>query len=102
MKDETKKEDKKPEQPNEKFVQVAVITTSGSYPDQGFDRTPENQKIRVILEQTARKLKITDTSGWVALVGDKELNIEANFVENGLQGEVEIDYGPREGGGGCA
>lgn len=84
------------------FVEVAVVTTSGSYPEDGYDRTPKNQKVSVILKQAAHKLHITDTTGWVALVDDKELKIEESYEDNGLSGQVEIDYGPREGGGGNA
>ena len=54
------------------------------------------------MKQAAHKLHITDTTGWVALVDDKELKIEESYEDNGLSGQVEIDYGPREGGGGNA
>ena len=101
MKDETKQQEKE-HHPVEQFVQVAVITTSGSYPENGYERTPKHQKIRVILQKAARALNITDTTDWIASVDDRELNIEGNYLENHLDGEVEIDYGPREGGGGCA
>lgn len=97
-----KEEGKAPKPPQGNFVQVVVVTTSGSYPETGLERTPQQQKIRVILEKAANKLEITGTNGWIALVGDRELNVEASYIENGLQGEIEIDYGPREGGGGCA
>lgn len=99
---EDKNETDKDRQKDHNFVEVAVVTTSGSYPADGFDKTPVHQKIRVILEQATKKLKITDTTGWVALHGDVELNVEANYLESGLSGEVEIDFGPREGGGGDA
>lgn len=102
MKDETKQETKKPTQPKENFVQVAVVTTSGSYPEKGFERTPEHQKIKVILEKTIRELKIADSTGWVSIVGETEVNVDASYIDQGLQGEIEIDYGPREGGGGYA
>ncbi len=103
MKNETQKHNREEDKTKkEKFVKVAVITTSGSYPNNGFEQTPEKQKIRVILEKAAKHLKIADTQGWIALVGEKEINIDANYVENNLHSKVEIDFGPREGGGGCA
>ena len=101
MKDETNKEDKNKQPPQEQFVQVAVVTTSGSFPQSDFERTPKHQKIRVILQKAADKLNITDTTDWIALVDDREINIEGNYLENNLDGQVEIDYGPREGGGGA-
>lgn len=84
------------------FVEVAVVTTSGSYPETGFERTPIRQKISVILKKAANKLKITDTTNWVATVNDQEINVDATYVDLGLRGKVEIDFGPREGGGGNA
>jgi hypothetical protein len=81
-------------------IEVVVITTSGTWPEEGFDSVPIHQPIRVQLQQAAKKLKITDTTGWMATVGGRELNIEQNYLENQLDGQVQIDYGPREGGGG--
>jgi hypothetical protein len=87
---------------NENFVQVAVVTTSGSFPDEGFTKAPSNQKIRIFLAEAARHLNIADTSNWIARVNSKEIDPEKSYDENGLTGEIEIDFGPREGGGGNA
>ncbi len=84
----------------ETHVQVQVVTTSGKYPEQGFDDVPTNQKVRIQLEKAAKKLHIADTNGWVAMVGDHEVNLDQSYSDNGLTGKVVIDYGPREGGGG--
>ncbi|MRR05458.1 MAG: hypothetical protein EG828_00710 [Deltaproteobacteria bacterium] len=86
----------------ENFVQVAVVTTSGSYPAEGYDKTPANQKVKIFLAEAARELKIADISGWVARVGNKEINPELSYEDNGLSGEIDIDFGPRESGGGNA
>lgn len=86
----------------ENFVQVAVVTTGGSYPDEGFTKAPSKQKIRIFLAEAARNLKIADVSNWVARVNGKEIDPEKSYEENGLTGDLEIDYGPREGGGGDA
>lgn len=81
-------------------IEVAVITTSGTWPAEGFDSVPIHQPIKVELQHAVKKLSIADTTGWVAKVGNQELNIEQGYEENNLSGRVEIDYGPREGGGG--
>ena len=86
----------------ERFVQVSVVTTSGIYPKEGFEEVPAHQKVRVQLHKAAQHLKIADTTNWVAVVGNREINVEASYEENGLSGRVDIDYGPREGGGGNA
>ncbi|HMO79578.1 MAG TPA: hypothetical protein PKD24_02185 [Pyrinomonadaceae bacterium] len=105
MKDE-KDEKEQPENGDEatdrNFAEAAVVTTSGSYPKNGFERTPIRQKISVILKKAANKLEITDTTDWVATVGEQEVNPDSSYLDCGLSGEVEIDYGPREGGGGHA
>jgi hypothetical protein len=81
-------------------TEVAVITTSGTWPEEGFDSVPIHQPIRIELQRAVKELRIADTTGWVAKVGSHELNVDQNYVENNLSGKVEIDYGPREGGGG--
>ena len=86
--------------PLPQHIEVVVITTSGTWPEEGFDDVPVHQPVKVQLQQAAKKLKIADTTGWVAKVGSRELDIEKNYLENQLSGQVEIDYGPREGGGG--
>lgn len=92
------------EKPNEKkndnHVQVAVITTSGSWPTEGFEQVPTNQKVKVVLKKAADSIPIVATDGWVAKVNGREINPELSFAENNLSGEITIDYGPREGGGG--
>ena len=84
----------------EQFVEVAVVTTSGTYPTSGHDKVPAHQKVRVDLEKAAKALKITSTDGWIAQVNGKEINVEKSYLENGLSGEFFIDWGPRRGGGG--
>lgn len=86
----------------ETHVMVEIVTTSGTWPDEGFDKVPAHQKIQVLLEKAVKKLRIADVNGWIATVGDKELNVDSSYLDNGLTGRVSIDYGPREGGGGCA
>ena len=87
---------------DENFVEVAVVTTSGSYPTEGFSKVPVHQKIRVFLAEAARELKLTDVSNWVVRVNNDEIDPEKSYEENDLSGEIDIDFGPREGGGGDA
>ena len=93
----------KPDQPVPKphHLLVAIITTAGTFPETGFEEVPENQPVKVELDQASKKLGIADKNGWIATVGGRELNISQSYVENHLTGTVEIQWGPREGGGGC-
>jgi hypothetical protein len=81
---------------------VAVLTTAGTYPAEGFDEVPENQPVKVELAQAAKALKLTNTTNWVAKVGGTELDIEKSYAANNLSGTVDINYGPRETGGGAS
>jgi hypothetical protein len=81
-------------------IEVAVVTTSGSWPLEGFESVPAHQLIKVELQRATKKLGLADTNGWIAKTGKLELNVEKSYLENGLKCKAEIDYGPREGGGG--
>lgn len=89
---------------HESFVEVSISTTAGFFPTEGFERVPEHQKIQVLLEKAQNKLKIKGTADWIATVtgpsGKRTLDVAKTYTENGLSGEVEIDWGPSEGGGG--
>lgn len=90
--------------PAEHFVGVSISTTAGFYPEDGFERVPAHQKVSVELEKAKHALKIRDTAGWVATVtgptGKRDIDTSKSYIENALAGEVEIDWGPSEGGGG--
>lgn len=90
------------EEQHEKFVEVRVVTTSGVYPEAGFDRAPEHQLVEVVLKKADEKLHITDTAGWIAVVAGRKINVKKSFAENALSGRVEIDWGPDHGAGGNA
>jgi hypothetical protein len=92
-------QDKNPK-PNHLFVEV--ITASGTFPAEGFDEVPINQPVKVELMHAAKELHLTNTSGWVALVDDRELDVEKDYAANSLSGHVVIKFGPRETGGGAA
>jgi hypothetical protein len=83
-------------------VEARVITTSGVYPETGFDRVSEKERVVTVLKKADEKLHITNTTGWIAVVGGRKIAIDRSFQENGLSGRVEIDWGPDHGAGGHA
>lgn len=86
----------------DKKVDVAVVTTSGRYPQTGTDSVPGSQPVDVELKKAVKALHIVDTTNWVARVGGTEIDLTKSYDDNHLSGMVTIDYGPREGGGGQA
>ena len=86
---------------NDDKVLVTVTTTSGVFPAQGAARVNASERIAEILERAARKLRITDTDDWVAQVGGNDVDPALTYVQAGLSGEVDIEWGAREGGGGA-
>ena len=99
MQEQVKPKDQEKDKPDNHLF-VAVVTTAGSWPKAGFEKEPNHQKVSVFLKKAVQELKIVSTDKWVAKVDNKELDIEKSYLENGLSGEITIDYGPREGGGG--
>lgn len=81
-------------------VRVAVITTAGSWPKEGFAKIPSAQKIKIFLAIAAKELKIISVDKWVATVDGKEIDPELSYFENKLSEKISIDYGPNAGGGG--
>ncbi len=94
----SEKKDKPQPKPN--HILVAVVTTAGAYPKEGFDEVPVNQPIKVQLHQAAKALGIPGTDTWIAVVGGRELDLSQSYKDAGLTGEVTISWGPRETGGG--
>jgi hypothetical protein len=92
-----------PEHGNAKdqHLEVMIVTTSGTWPESGSERVPSHQKVRVELEKASKHLHITNTTGWIATVSGRAIDIEKSYQENGLAESIVIDYGPSEGGGGC-
>lgn len=81
---------------------VAVLTTSGRWPATGFETASVNQKVRHVLQQAAQHLHLAGTDNWIAAVGAQTLNVDNSFGANGFtEGEIQIDFGPRQGGGGA-
>lgn len=86
--------------PKPHHVLVAVVTTAGTYPSDGFEEVSENQPVRVQLMKAADELNITNTNDWIATAASTDVDVDTSYKANGLQGEIELSYGPRETGGG--
>jgi hypothetical protein len=84
-----------------KHIDVAIVTTGGSYPHEGYERLPVNQPVKDQLDRAAKALKLGDVSSWVAKVGTRVLDQQKSYAANGLSGKVDIDFGPPSGGGGA-
>jgi len=85
----------------QKHVEVAVVTTSGTYPTHGLESEPAQDRVQLVLDKAASALHLTGTSNWIAKVKGREIDANRTYVENDLQGKVDVDWGPREGGGGA-
>lgn len=87
-----------------KMVEVSISTTAGFYPAKGYLRVQSHEKVEFELEKAQLELQIKSTEDWVAQVnesaGMREIDPAKTYAENGLFGKIEIDWGPREGGGG--
>jgi len=87
---------------HKKTLEIRVVTTSGVFPESGFEHVPEHELVKAILEKADKKLRITNTTGWIAVVAGRKIDINRSFRDNGLGGRVEIDWGPDHGAGGDA
>ena len=85
-------------------IEVSVSTTAGFYPAEGFNSVPEKQAVEHELHKAKQALHIKDVAGWIATVvgpgGKRTIDPAKSYLENGLSGKAEIDWGPSEGGGG--
>lgn len=100
----TEPEHNSPHEGQGQFVGVSISTTAGFYPEEGFNQVPAHQKVAIELEKAKNELNIKDTAGWIASVmspsGKRTIDPAKSYLENGITGEAEIDWGPSEGGGG--
>ena len=85
----------------EKFIKVAVYTTSGRVPKDDFVSVPTDQPVEILLHKSAKELGLSDTEGWIARADDHEIDPKYSYQENKLCDKVTIDWGPSEGGGGA-
>ena len=84
-------------------IQVAIVTTAGTFPHRGYDDVALEQPIHVELAHAAKELKLTNTTDWIATAGSpaRELNVAASYLANHLSGQVDINWGPPQRGGGA-
>lgn len=83
-------------------ILVAVQTTSGRWPEQGFEGVAGKEPVEAVLNRARHQLDLVGVIDWIAIVGDKTLDVHQSFATNGLTGQVLIQYGPPAGGGGSA
>lgn len=86
---------------NAQKVLITVVTTAGTFPAEGFKRYPASTVITEILADAKRKLKITDTDAWIVTVGGTDVDVNLTLAQAHLSGEVVLEWGAREGGGGA-
>jgi hypothetical protein len=82
-------------------VNVQIVTTSGNFPASGFESFHDQQKLGVALNQSAAKLKLHNTSTWVATLNGRTLNPDLSFEANQIPNDSEIFWGPVAPGGGA-
>lgn len=92
----------KPPKDADREINVRVLTTSGNYPDRGHEKVPVTEQIEAILKRAAAKLKIVDTARWAVKIDNKQVSATGTYLQLGLHGEVKLDWGPTEGGGGAS
>lgn len=81
---------------------VAVITPSGTYPDDDdYRRSYGGEIVGDILEKAAVHLHLTNTADWEAFVENRPIDPRKTFEANDLHGIIEIEWHKKEGGGGA-
>jgi hypothetical protein len=81
-------------------IELQVVTTSGNYPSEGFRAFNGHELLHAVLSQAAGHLKLRNTEGWVAKLGDHVLNPQLSLEANGIPRGSQIFCGPVERGGG--
>lgn len=98
---DTSKEQQDPLVLDADLVAVEVYTTSGAYPSKGPELVKITEIVGEILSKAGNILKLMDTKDWKAEVDGREIDPSKSFEANELKGTFTIQWGPREGGGGC-
>lgn len=88
-------------QKDAQHISLQIVTTSDNFPEEGFREFNQHEKLATVLQQAAAKLKLKNTDGWVAKVGDRQLDPAKTLAENGLTDETRIQWAPVERGGGA-
>lgn len=88
-------------QPQQNLIDIQVVTTSGNYPETGYQHFNVHEKLSTVLHQAASRLKLVNTDGWVARIGERVLNPDLTIAENAITGPATIRWAPVERGAGC-
>ena len=91
-----------PQDDQKNLVNLQVVTGSGNYPDTGFNQYNLKEKLEIVLRQAANHLNLQNTAGWVARLGDRQLNPALTLGENQIPNDSRIFWAPTEPGGGSA
>lgn len=90
----------KPPKDEVRTINVRVHTTSGNYPAQGHEKVHLTEQVQEILKRAADKLELVGTTDWIVRIGDKVISASSTYDQLGEHGEVKLDWGANEGGGG--
>lgn len=81
-------------------INVRVHTTSGNYPVHGHEKVSVTEQVQEILKRAADELELVGTADWIVRIGDKIVSGSSTYEQLGEHGEVKLDWGASEGGGG--
>lgn len=81
-------------------LKVLIYTLEGRWPLGHAADIPKGLTIKEVLHRASQELGLTDTSDWVARSEGKELDINQSFQHAHFSCLAEIDFQPRESGGG--
>ncbi len=82
-------------------IAVQIVTTSGNFPADGLRSFNGHEPLHAVLSLAAGQLKLRNTDGWVAKLGDRVLNPQLSLEGNGIPNGSQIFWGPQERGGGA-
>lgn len=81
-------------------INVRVHTTSGNYPARGHEKVSVTEQVQEILKRAADELELVGTTDWIVRIGDKVIAGSSTYEQLDEHGEVKLDWGASEGGGG--
>lgn len=81
-------------------INVRIHTTSGNIPEHGHEKVPVTEPVQEILNRAADKLELVGTSDWIVRIGSVVISPTLTYEQLGEHGEVKLDWGAKEGGGG--
>ena len=66
----------------------------------GTARALLNNMVKGVSEGYSKKLELVGTTDWIVRVGDKVIAASSTYEQLGEHGDVKLDWGANEGGGG--